>query len=325
MKTAVAVSVLASLMMSAGVCRAAEPAQAKPTTASTTAPASNPAAKAVATRPARGRSPEARAAEDAIRAAVVELTREAQEAYRKEGGTLPRTESDYFKDKSPAIDQGALITALGRQISRDPRIDGYVKLQLLSAVEQFDTGNAKSAIDAYIKAPALVPLPGLTARELQPWDRKAMTAKEADIDAINVEFRQLLSGAEAANAPILAYRNEMMSKVQTDDETKPRLLQARVEELSQRAAAGFDTWKLWQSLSTDIQTWASLASKQQVSGMIAFLKDYAKRTGPTVYEELKWSKRGTPHADWKSRKAILEPKRMASLLDALKAAEANAL
>ena len=60
--------------------------------------------------------------------------------------------------------------------------------------------------------------------------------------------------------------------------------------------------------------------------MITFLKDYAKRTGPTVYESLSWSTRSKPaKADWKKRQAILDAQRMKSLIDSLGKQQVNAL
>lgn len=332
MKTAVAIAIGFSALTLGwlSAARADDEPATKPTTRHiTTRPATTRAAttRSVATKPtAHGKSPEAKASEDAIKSAVAALTKEAQDAFKKPGGTLPRSEPDYFKDHPATVDQDTLATAISKSISHDPRVDAYIKLQLISAVDKFDADHAKEAIDAYVAAPALVPLNGVGPRDTQFWDRKAMNAKKSDLPTINGEFRQQREQAEAANGPMIAYRNAIQTRITTNDELAPRLLQARVEDLSQRATAGFDTDSLFKTLSSDIEAWSALATKKQIQSMSSFLKEYSKRTGPKVYEELRWSNRGkTGKPDWKDHDAVLDEKRMAKLLEALDKNLANAL
>lgn len=301
-----------------------EPATEPTTTKSTTEPASRPASRPAASG---RRSAESKAAEEALKTAILALTKEAQDTFRKKDTVLPRATSDYFKDKSPGIDQDSLLAVLNRSVSRDPRVDAYVKLQLLSAVERFDVEHAKPAIMALVGAPSLMPLPGLGQREQQEWDRKSQNVKKDDIYKINDAFKAERAAGEAANAPMIAYRNALRDKISVDEAMKPKLFQARVEELSQRAAAGFDTFAQWKDLAISIQTWSATAPKREIAAMGVFLKDYARRTGPTVYKELRWSspKARTQKAYWSDDPAVLNETRMKALIDALKVAETNAI
>lgn len=332
MKRAIAVGcglLLVCTMLARGDEPATMPATSPATTPATTAkasskPSTGPASKP-ATRPGR-RTAENKAAEDAIKSAIVALTKEAQDTFKKKDAELPRQTSDYFKGQSPGIDQDTLLAALNRSLSRDPRVDAYIKLQLLSAVDKFDAAHAKPAINALVGAPALLPMPGMGQREQQEWDRKSMNVKEPEVRKINDEFKAKRAAGEAANAPQIAYRNALREKINVDDAMRPKLLQARVEELSQRAAAGFDTFAAWKDLATAIQTWSATASKKDIVEMRLFLADYAKRKGTNVYQELKWSRsERNPHAYWKDYPAVLNENRMADLIKALQSAEANAL
>jgi hypothetical protein len=325
------------LVLLAGVLRADEP-ETRPSTPAATRPATKPVTKPAATRPSTQpatsrparpgqKTPESKASDDALKTAILALTKEGQAAFKNKGARPPRSSSDYFSGKSPGIEPEGLLAVLTRQLSQDPRIDAYIKFQLLSAVEKFDAAHAKPAINALIAAPALLPLPGVGTKENQIWDRKSMNVKKEDIGKVNEELRTQRDAVDAINAPMIEYRNALKDKITTDDAMKAKLLQARVEELSQRAAAGYDTFSMWKDLATAIQTWSATASKKDVSQMVAFLQDYSKRSAPSVYKELRWSSPSarTQKAYWYDQPAILNEKRMSALIDALKIAAANAL
>lgn len=306
--------------------RADEPTTKPATMQSTTKPATKPATTRSSVSSGR-KSPESKASDDAIKAAILALTKEGQDAFKNKGATMPRISPDYFKGKSVTIEQDGLLAALDRPLARDPRIDAYIKLQLLSGVEKFDAAHAKQAIGAFIAAPALVPLPGVGAKENQLWDRKILNAKKEDVGKINEELRGQRDTVDALNAPMIAYRNAFKEMVTADDAMKVFFLKARVEELSQRSAAGYDTFTLWKDLATAIQTWSATASKKDVTQMLAFLNDYARRSPEVVYRELRWSSSTakTQKAYWYDQPASLNEKRMAALIDALKVNAANAL
>src|SRR5688572_24897593 len=96
---------------------------AAPTT--TTAPATRRAGPATRREEPPSRHP-------AIQPAVTELIREVGSVLRT-GAEPPRTQSDYFQ-QHPAADlqPPAVLAALRRQVSNDPRVVSYVKWQLLS-------------------------------------------------------------------------------------------------------------------------------------------------------------------------------------------------
>lgn len=296
---------------------------AQATRPTTTQPATRPATTPAASRPTRERP------DDAIRPALLKLQGEAQDALRR-NQPFPRKAPDYFTTGDAAataatVKQTDLIRALARRINQNPRVDAYVKWQLLSLAPQFDEAHAMDAMKAYVLgAPPLIPLPGLDQRERQEWDRKGMTAKETDVAGVNEEWTKKKAPYEAANEIVVLYRDEMAKRIAVPPELKAKLLQARLEDLSQRAAAGLDTNAAFKSLSIEIKTWAPLAKRAAVREMIAFATEYTRRTGPVVYEKLMWSDR-TKKTYWRDRKAELDRKLLDGLIESLTEAEKHAL
>jgi hypothetical protein len=250
------------------------------------------------------------------------LQREAQDATRRRVA-FPRNEPDYFKRTPVAVDQADLLKALERRISPDPRIDAYIKTQLLSGVERFDEAHARAAISAFISAPALIPLPGLTQRELQPWAERASRATEADLEKINDAWEQERAPYIAANEPITRYRDLLRQRIAVSDALRPMLLRARLEDLSQRAAVGLEVDKELTALAGDMQAWTTTAPRAAVAEMAGFAQEYAKRTGPTTNDKLAWNER-SHRAIWRTRKAQLNANRLEKLIEALEAAAKRA-
>src|SRR5687767_10688990 len=114
-----------------------KPATTKPATTkpATTKPATTKPAisKPAATRPATRRS-DGGAARTAIQSAISELTKEFQASLRK-SASPPRTQSDYFTENpSDDVTPEAVAAVLARSSDGDPRLQAYVKWQLLSAL-----------------------------------------------------------------------------------------------------------------------------------------------------------------------------------------------
>lgn len=280
-----------------------KPAAIKPTTT----PATRPAAKVKE--------------QDPLRLAVAELTREAQAALQQKK-PFPRSESDYFQDGN-GVSMDGLIKTLGNRVHQNPRIDAYVKFQLLSAAQSFEGQQALDAMKAYVLgSPTLIALPGLTQQEQQKWNQKAITAKREDLDQINQEWNDALAPFIEANQIILAYRDLMRSKIQPPEETKHKFFQAYLEDLSQRAAAGFEMDKDFNAASKSILAWAQTAKKEQIKELQSALKEYIARKPPKFYEKLTWR---NDKATWTYHYAGLPLTKVEKLQDELGTAMKNAL
>jgi hypothetical protein len=320
MRWGLAALVVAGVLLAAESARAALRLAPEPTSqpAEGDAPAPGPS-----TAPATGRAPKPKKS-DAIRMAIAELTREASKAMSKKEA-FPRVESDYFKDKTVDVDTTELLKTLSRTIVPDPRVDAYIKLQLLSAKEKFEGDDAAGAIDAYIKGiPQLMPVPN-SQRDRQPWDMKKMQAKQKDIERINSEFLAWRAPFEDRNYVVLRYRDMLRDRIDPPDALKPRWFKAQLEDLSQRYEAGFEPAKELTTFSKDVMAWSQLAPKKDLTDLIGFLTEYTKRAGGSnFYEKLVWSDR-SKSAYWRDRPAQLEKRKLEKLIEELKTAEQNAL
>lgn len=278
-----------------------------------TTPSSRPTTRA-ASRPVR--------AEDPIRVAITALQREAQEAARR-GPAFPRTESDYFASQSAGtaapIAPAELLKAVTRRISPDPRVDAYVKWQLLSGVTGFDGTLVKDAIAAYVNAAPLIPLPGLTAQERQRWVQLAQRVEtEAQSDELEAKWEAERSPYVEANAIVITYRDAIRAKITATDDLRPRVLQAHFEDLSQRAAAGLDVDKELTAWIGETRAWATLAKRPALADMATFVREYTRRQGPAINDNLVWYD-SRKSASWRTRKAQLDEKKLATLVEQLAA------
>lgn len=287
----------------------------RPTTSPTTRAATKPTTTP-ATRPqAKMKEP------DPLRVAISELSREAQTALQQRK-PFPRTESDYFKT-GHKIEAQALLKTLAGPLNQNPRVDAYVKFQLLSAFESFSDDLALPALKAYVLgSPALIALPGVTHQEQQKWTQKALQAKQDDVAKINEEWKAALAPYEEANTIILAYRDLMKSKIDAPLELKHKFLQASLEDLSQRGAAGFEITKPVNALAKTITAWGATAKREQIKEMLAALKEYTQRRPPKMLEELRWR---NEKATWTTHDAGVTVSRIEKIRDELEIAEKNAL
>ena len=105
-----------------------------------------------------------------------------------------------------------MLDAIGRRIDVDPRVDAYVKLQLLSAVEKFDRPFATQVINAYVAAPQLLPMPALDQSDRKAWDDRAARAKKGDVDRINDQLGREVAGVEVNDLLLTNYRDALRAR-----------------------------------------------------------------------------------------------------------------
>lgn len=282
-----------------------------PSTKPTTKPATSPT-----TRPqVRVKEP------DPLRVAITELSREAQAALAARK-PFPRDQSDYFKP-GHNVEPQALLGVLGGRLSQNPRVDAYVKYQLLSAFESFSGDLALPALKAYVLgAPPLIALPGVTQQEQQKWNQKAIQAKQDDVVQINEEWKATLAPYVEANAIIISYRDLMKSRIHPPSDLQHKFYQACLEDLAQRGAAGFEIDKPFNALSKQILVWAATAKRAPITDMLSALKEYSQRRPPKMLEELRWRNN---KATWTTHDAGLNATKVRTLQEELEKAQKAAL
>lgn len=295
------------------------PVTARPAPATKPAAASKPAA---ATRPAATRS--SRTA-DPVRDAVAMLFREATDAARA-GKPFAHPEGDALAGRRDLPEPRA-IEALAAQQSPDPRVDAYVKLNLLSAFDRFDPANANAAVRAYaLGSPPLAIYPSADAHERQDWERKIGQVMSAEAVAkVNADYEAAIAKVAERNDLMLRYRDALRAKLAaTDDPTWARIYAAQLEDLAQRSAIGIDTDKLLTPLVKQIEQWSAKAGRPAVRQMIASVNEYlSRKEPPIVFTKMTWNEK-TRKARWGDREATLDQAKLKKLLETLKVREKDA-
>jgi hypothetical protein len=232
-----------------------------------------PAARPAPTRPSApaGIDPKATAA---INKAVATLTKEFAE-HEKDAINPLRKTSNYFKEKDSGggdVTHEAILSALEKTVNRDPRIDSYIKWQLLSAVnDRFDPKLGYKAVSVYQRAARPAMRPGIEESEKRelvlmlppPPIDDAETA-----DEINRQWKERLYKAGVANDFVLRYRNELFSKLPLSG----AVIRAGLEDAYTRVMNGISSDKFFEeNISKSAKEWANGASSgelQEIANLV---------------------------------------------------------
>lgn len=190
----------------------------------------------------------------AIEAAILNLEKE-MEAHLGDPKIPLRAKCNYFVKHAPKdpIVPELIVEALGVTYSLDAAGDSYIKWQLLSgAPAKFDGELAHQASIAYLNAARPVPRPGLRSADKKMLDLLAKEVKTADdATALGQKLTELIAPWQKQNAPVLAYREELYSRLPRNGEA----LVARLEDLAQRVEAGYATDVEMKAVTDAIDQW----------------------------------------------------------------------
>ena len=255
--------------------------------------------------------------EDSVAKAVKVLTKEARDSIRLKQ-PFPRTESDYFKKSPGNVDVVKLFEALIRPIA-NPRIDSYVKWQLLSVLpEKLDAKFERAGTKVLLAAPALAPLPGATFTTRDAMNKRIESLKQSDMDAFNQTHRDELKSLIDRSAIVIRYRNELSARLPIAEQC----LKARLDELWMRGSYGFDIDAESRVLFDDMRTWKSHADPKQVEQMAITIDDYASRPQPFILDHVEW-KPDESRAVWISKNTSFDSKSLHELAIELNPSLAN--
>jgi len=260
--------------------------------------------KPVATKPAVA---PAKAADAAIMAAVKVLVRE-DETYLKDGKSPVRSSSDYFTQKpSPDVTPDAIAVALGRTYSQNPRVDAYVKWQLLSAVPgKFQGSQLGPAITAYRLAPEPLLMPGMEGHERAELERLRGTSISAEAVAqLDVKIKDQIEKTTTANAPILGYRDALFAKLPPTYDA----LNAGFEDAYERLKAGAETKDLVESLSSVSRLWLTSTpppTPQQLDALGKTVTTLSREQGPQYFAGIEWNEEKRK-SYWQTRRPHFYP------------------
>jgi hypothetical protein len=234
------------------------------------------------------------------------ITRAAEELAREYGAFLHnpeksvRKEADYFKQNpSPDVTPEGILRVLERPLNGDPRLQAYVKWQLLSGVPKvFDEKLVARAGSSYTRAPVPMPRPGVTQADQQALNRD-MYQNQAKIDEVNGRYQRQIAQFNAAHEPILKYRALLLARLPVTGET----LAAGFEDVAARVAAGVDFDDFLDTLLGSARNWLldGKASPRQLSAMAQVVERVKSTKPPTYLDKAYVNSKGTP--SWKTKTA----------------------
>jgi hypothetical protein len=283
---------------------------------------SKPATRAISTRAATTRAATTRAAttraafrrgmkNPALDAAIEILTREYQEFLRRPSSSALRTQSSYFREHpAPELPPDAIVAAL-LQPRGDPRLQAYIKWQLLSGLpDLLDDKLAAELFDAYRASPAPIGRPGISQLQRQQLDQRVRGRPEAEKSEIELELDAAVSRNDQENRFILAYRDALYQKLPRTIET----FAAALADAQQRFEAAADAKSLLKDFDRDVRSWALTAgaAPQSLAALARAARRLAAEKGPDFYKTLSWNSRRRAlvwrksHADLGDEKALAE-------------------
>jgi hypothetical protein len=196
-----------------------------------------------------------------LQPAITALVKEYQGAMKKKGEGL-REKCDYFsKEKKPeGVTPEVVIATLEKPVggASDPRVEAYVKWQLLSAVDaKIPDELVPRAIKLYQKAPQIGRHPGLDRPTLsRTLQRVGINNKDVEVE-FNKEYSEAVGQYRMSIEPILEYRDELFARLPKNFDT----LLAGLADVYDRVVHGAPTGEFWKVVSGDIRSWALTGGK----------------------------------------------------------------
>jgi hypothetical protein len=269
------------------------------------------------TRPARAQ-PAAKPVKEVepIVLAIQALTKEFEEA-RKINSSLPRSKSDYFNtvDKPP-LEQ--VLKALSQKTAKNAEADAYVRFQLLSALPGKLEGElGVQAARLLAVAPELLPMPSSTMNERRELDKIAQQTKEANLTDVMAQWQSHVQQFEDRNQTNLDYRNQLFTRLPASRVK----VDAALEDLRQRIAAGVPVADYFRTIAQDIRAYAQQSGNpsemRQIGQSVRMLADQAKTT---VYDTIEFNAQQR-RAIWKTRDIRIDSTAAKDLIEFLNGRE----
>jgi hypothetical protein len=244
------------------------------------APATKPATRPAVSRPSAAQSPEAKA-NLAVSKAVAALKKEYAD-HQKDPIAEIRKESNYFvqnPDGEATVE--AILNALERRLGDEPKMDGYVKWQLLSGIKgKVDTKLAGRAVAIYQRAPQPAIRPGTDENDKrQLYQMLPNRVEDSEVaDQYNKEWTEKVFRARQANEPIFRFRDELFEKLPASLMT----FRAGLQDAYMRVMNGYPADKFVEGMEKDIRDWAHEARPAELSDLANLLRGLAREmTGKT--------------------------------------------
>jgi hypothetical protein len=223
---------------------------------------------------------DAKKAATAVSNAVTNLLAEVN-AHKKDPKTALRAKSNYFiENKDPDATPEEILNALNRSHASDVYSDTYIKWQLLSGIDsKVDPKIVSKLLTAYRAAPLPNVRPALEASERRRLDSLLLKATPDDLNKINSELQKEVEANNAANVPILTYREDLYAHLPGSGDA----ILAGLEDGAARAGRGIDADKHMKGVMAQITTWSVGATPSEIHAVASLLRGMAAKMVPGAH------------------------------------------
>jgi hypothetical protein len=190
-----------------------------------------------------------------------------------------REKCDYYAQGKPeGVTPEVVVATLEKPVGMsDPRVEAYVKWQLLSAIDaKIPDELVSRVVKVYQKAPQIGRHPGLDRPTLgRTLQRVGINNKGAEVE-FNKEYNEAVGQYRMSIEPILEYRDELFKRLPVNFDT----LAAGLGDVYDRVTHGAPATEFWKTVSGEIRSWALTGGKPD---QIKRLADASKQ----LYTEVK--------------------------------------
>ncbi len=226
-----------------------------------------------------------------------------------------RLASDYFKDKKVTVTQDEMLATLNKKLNKDPRIDAYIKWQIISAQSgEFDEAHLKEAARLYQRPMHLPPSrPGSAPREQQELKAHINRLNKDDVAAANDQWKQLVAFHMLQYRPMLSYREELYARLPK----MPDVINLAMQDMNSRIDDGYSIKEFLNQVMSDARATAAGMKPNDIRRFGQMLQSYVGRTGPSPFESIVVDEK-TKAVSWKSAGVVsFDKKTMDEVLEAM--------
>jgi hypothetical protein len=246
-----------------------------------------------------------------VASAIKVLTEEIESAIKSPGASKVREKSDYFEKSTQTIEEQALLKILAQRISRDARVDAYVKWQLLSLQKQpFKPENARAATQLYRRTQAPPAMPGTGNDGVMA--SEIVRVKKDDVPAADTQWRAKIDAHRAVVQPMIEYREDLYSRIPRTFE----LVRAAFEDAHSRMERGYPSNDFVTRVEADLRSLAAGSKPAEINQMIGLVQKFSGLTGNRFYKGVKLRGGDKPDKDnviWDTEVPGFDKKRMEKL------------
>lgn len=237
----------------------------------------------------------------ALKEAVSTLLDEYRQYANDPANAAPlRTTSDYFAAGLPeTIGLEEILVTIAKPVDRNAGADAYARWQLLSGLPaELPEEVNPYLLNAYRSAPSLVIRPGITQESRNELSRTIAKAGVQE-DQANEEFNQYLARHDALNGPIVAFRNELLSRCPDDVETFALAMEDAYERLNGGASKEMND--LLRQVSSRVGTWAASAKPVEVKRIGTLVNKLRDQKPIEYYESVRTNDNAGYRLEWEEK------------------------